>query len=125
MQLKHLYQKTKFLNQSNEDFVRINKPHSFITKTDNSNSGSFYNILPKEILFDSTENVTAKHMVKINGTQMNRGLNDTDQSISDFRNHTLKYPYSPFIKRTFVVEELENEKFTGTFVGHFLDFIVQ
>ena len=108
-QLNHSYQKVN----SAEDFVRTNNPYLIVNNTVDSNNGSLYDILPKEILLNSTKNQTAKHIVQFNGdgTQKNRVLN---QSISDFRNHTLKYPYSPFRNRTFGAEELENEKFTGT-----------
>ena len=100
--------------QSTEDFVRTNKSYSFVKNTVGSNNKSLHDILPKETLFDGKENVTAKHVVKMNGTQRNRGINDGNQSISDFRNHTLNYQYSPFGVRTFGAEELENEKFTCT-----------
>ena len=91
----------------------MQKPVSW---TEESNGGSLYNIIPKEILFDSTENVTAKLLVESysNETHRNRVVNDTQfQSISAGKISS-KYPYSPFNNRTFGAKELENENFTGT-----------
>ena len=58
--LKQSYQKANFT----EDFVRTNKLFSFVKNTHNSNSGSFYDIVPKEILFNSTENVTLSEALR-------------------------------------------------------------
>ena len=102
------------INKYTEDFDRTPNRVSWIKMTQYSNNGNLYNIIPKEILFDSTENQTGKFMAKKDGDGPRRNINDTDQSTSILGGHTLNYQYNPFMNRTFGAEELENEKFTGT-----------
>ena len=101
------------INKYTKDFDRTPNRVSWIKMTQYSNNGNLYDVIPKEILFDSTENQTGKFMAKKGGDGPRRNINDTDQSTSILRNHTLNYPYIPFSVRTFGAEELENEKFTG------------
>ena len=103
----------KYSNHFTENFEVLQKP---VPWTEQSNGGSLYNFIPKEILFDSTQNVTAKLLVESDSNETHRNIvvNGTQfQSISA-RKISLKYPYNPFMNRTFGAEELENEKFTGT-----------
>ena len=102
------------INKYTKDFDNDRKLEriSWIKMTQFSNNGSFYDVIPKEILFDSTENVTGKFMATKGGDRPRRNINDTDQSTLILRNHTLNYPYNP-MNRTFGAEELENENFTG------------